>query len=158
MRTTLLSLVIALSAPVAAEPIEMGIQVGVGAPTGGFGVGVREGPLEAFGEIEAIVLGPAMAGSVTAQVHYELTRHGRWGLYVGPVGGILGAFAAGAEGDSSGAWGLAGAVVGAHFHRSPKRVHDFEVGSLYGICLDMPCDGTRKFVSLQFAWRLHFYL
>ncbi|CAN5838093.1 hypothetical protein BH11MYX2_BH11MYX2_20070 [soil metagenome] len=160
MRTTLFAVVVALSVPAAAEPdepVQVGVNVGVGGPTGGIGIGLRDGPLDAFGEVQFLAIGPALVTSATVHVHYELVQLGRWGLYIGPAGGILATLVGGAEGDSGGAWAVAGVVLGVRFHQKAKRVHDFEVGALYGTSVDRPCTDSCQFVGLQVAWRLHFY-
>ena len=156
MRTTL-ALAVCLAASHAYADVDLGLHVGVGAPTGGFGVSVREGDIEVLVEGQALVLGMAALVSASAQFRYQFAQWGRWGLYAGPAGGTF-AFLACCEGSGTSSWGVVGGVIGIRTYFTPTRVNDFEIGALYGVATDQPCDADCEFVSLQAAWRLHFYL
>lgn len=162
MRTNLVGILLAVGMAVPAvaraETVGLDLHVGIGLPTGGFGLGVRLGPVEVLGECQFLGAAPILAVSCAGHVNVNVRSRPRWSLYAGAFGAklhIVGGYEEVIEETYRGG----GLVVGARFHhRSGRMSHAVELGSMYARCEQARCNDGEAWVSLQAAYRLQFHL
>ena len=92
MRMHLVGILLAVvmaPAVAAAEHPNLDLHVGVGAPAGGVGLGVRMGQVEVLAEAEFLGAAFVVAMSASAHVNVDVVRHPRWSLYAGAFAAVL---------------------------------------------------------------------
>jgi alanine dehydrogenase len=161
MRTHLVGilLVVAMAPAVArAEHPNLDLHVGVGAPAGGIGLGVRMGRVEVLAEGELVGAAFVMAMSASAHVNVDVVSHPRWSLYSGAFAAVL-QVVMGSDEVIEEQYRGGGPVIGVRIHhRSGSMSHSIELGAMYGRCAQQMCNDGADWVSLQAAYRLHFHL
>ncbi len=134
------------------------LHVGVGLPAGGVGLGVRMGRYELLAEGEILGAAFVMAMSGSVHLNVDVLRRPRYSLYTGAFAASLFVLA-GSDEVVEDTYRGGGAVLGVRIHhRSGSMSHDIETGAMYGHCFEQMCEGGKSFVSLDFAYRLHFHL